>query len=348
MANSTFADNYGGEAGAIGTWKGSLTVNNSTFASNIARRPLNPTTAGGGIVVAGPMTKAQITNSTFLENSTTNQGGAICNSSTTLKVTNSTLYGNNASLGGGIVNTGEGILELTNCTLYGNDATDGGGIRNYGVLTLRNTIVAGSAGKNCSNTGRLIDSGYNVEDADTCGFSKTNHSLVKTDPLLSPPGNYSGYTWTLALLPNSPAIDMIPFGTNGCGTDVASDQRGVQRPQGIYSECDAGAFESRGFTLQKISGDHQSSGLNRVFSLPLRVLVSSPYGEPVANGQIIFSGPQSGASTKPAANTAAISMGGSVIQSVIGNATNGRYWVTGGATGVDEPVYFDMTNVNGH
>jgi hypothetical protein len=39
----------------------------------------------------------------------------------------------------------------------------------------------------------------------------------------------------------SPAIDAVPRGSRGCGTKVATDQRGVSRPQG--ERCDVGAFE---------------------------------------------------------------------------------------------------------
>src|SRR3712207_9265977 len=40
----------------------------------------------------------------------------------------------------------------------------------------------------------------------------------------------------------SPAIDLIPQGTNGCATDLTEDQRGETRPKG--QGCDAGAFEA--------------------------------------------------------------------------------------------------------
>src|SRR5262249_10537517 len=39
----------------------------------------------------------------------------------------------------------------------------------------------------------------------------------------------------------SPALDLIPPGINGCGTTVATDQRGIPRPQG--PSCDMGAVE---------------------------------------------------------------------------------------------------------
>lgn len=341
MQSCSFTDNYGTYAGAIDAVSGSLTVQNSIFSGNIARSSLNPTTAGGAIYVG--LGTAEITSSAFLNNVTGGQGGAVVNYAA-LTMTNCTLYGNGAGEGGAIYNGQPGKMELTNCTLYGNISALGG-ISNYGTMTLRNTIVAGSTSQNCLNAVPLTDGGYNIEDTDTCGFTSGNYSLANTNPLLSSPGNYSGNTWTVALLPNSPAIDMIPHGTNGCGTDVTVDQRGIQRPQGACFRCDAGAFESQGFTVQKISGDYQSSGSHNFFAFPLRLVVSSRYGEPVANGQITFSGPGSGASTKPVVNTASISMSGCAAQLVIGNGIAGQFCVTGSATGIYAPVYYNLTNV---
>jgi hypothetical protein len=61
---------------------------------------------------------------------------------------------------------------------------------------------------------------------------------------LDPAGLVSngGPTWTIALLSGSPAIDRIPPGTNGCGTTITTDQRGVARPHG--GGCDIGAYEA--------------------------------------------------------------------------------------------------------
>lgn len=55
--------------------------------------------------------------------------------------------------------------------------------------------------------------------------------------MLGPLQDNGGHTWTHALLPGSPAIDAIP----NIGCNVATDQRGVSRPQG--TNCDIGAFE---------------------------------------------------------------------------------------------------------
>ena len=59
-------------------------------------------------------------------------------------------------------------------------------------------------------------------------------------------GNNGGPTKTVALLRGSPALNAMPEGENGCATAtdrIATDQRGVARPQG--TACDIGAFEKK-------------------------------------------------------------------------------------------------------
>jgi hypothetical protein len=45
------------------------------------------------------------------------------------------------------------------------------------------------------------------------------------------------------LLPGSRAIDAIPWGANGCGTTLYSDQRWQARPESAGGACDIGAYE---------------------------------------------------------------------------------------------------------
>jgi CSLREA domain-containing protein len=202
---------------------------------------------GGAIFNAGTV---EVTNSTFSGNSADDGiGGAIFNSSgALLTLTNSTFSGNSASLGGGIFNDPDpGTVEVTNSTFSGNSANDqGGGIFNRWTATLKNTIVTNSpSGGNCANLfGTLTDGGYNIDDGTTCGFSTANNSLPSTNPKLADNlANNGGPTKTIALKKGSPAINAIPEGTNGCGTLITTDQRGVSRPQG--SRCDIGAFEKK-------------------------------------------------------------------------------------------------------
>ncbi len=107
--------------------------------------------------------------------------------------------------------------------------------------------------------------------------------------MLAPLAVYApGTVPTFALLPGSPAIDIA-----ACPTDpimmatLATDARGVSRPQG--ANCDAGSFESRGFTVSMPTGNGQSTPPNTAFAAPLGLTVLSTNGEPVAGGQVTFS-----------------------------------------------------------
>jgi CSLREA domain-containing protein len=235
VANSTFsrnsADFLGG--GIFNRPDGTLVVTDSTFSNNSAA-------FGGGINNNSGNMLVKVTDSTFSKNSA-EDGGGIDNASSTLVVTDSTFSKNSAEDGGGINNDLD-TLKVTNSTFSKNSAGQGGSIFNsFGTAMLRNTIVAYSTpGGNCRGT--ITDGGYNIDDGTTCGFSEQQDSLPSTDPLLADqPANNGGPTPTIALLEGSPAIDAIPEETNGCGTTISTDQRGVGRPQG--AGCDIGAFE---------------------------------------------------------------------------------------------------------
>jgi hypothetical protein len=159
-------------------------------------------------------------------------------------VSNSTLSGNSAAVsGGGIVIFG-GTVSVINSTLFGNSAADGGGIFKdlNGTATFKNTIVAQSpsaSGQNCSGF-EISDGGYNIDSGTSCGFTQATGSLSNTDPLLDPAGlqDNGGRTQTIALQPDSPAVDLV---AQGACPPPTTDQRGVGRPQ--EEACDSGAFE---------------------------------------------------------------------------------------------------------
>ena len=198
-----------------------------------------------------------VTNSTLSGNSASTLGGGIWNTSGgTLTVTNSTLSGNSAgSRGGGGIYNGAAMLAITNSTLSGNSAGSGSGggiVNDTGTLLVKNTIVANSpSGGNCFTVSGTINSqGHNLSDDTSCSsyFTQTG-DLNNTPAGLDPSGlqNNGGPTGTIALLPTSPAVDAIPVSPiNYCTaadgiTPIATDQRGIARPQG--SGCDIGAFE---------------------------------------------------------------------------------------------------------
>jgi hypothetical protein len=150
--------------------------------------------------------------------------------------------------GGGLYNAG--TLTLTNSTIRGNTATSGGGLANWGTVILTHSIVAKNPdGSDCRNgtihgccQGMTVSQGYNLDSDGSCRLTAAT-DRPGTDPLLGPLQDHGGPTFTQALLPGSPAIDVIPWGTNGCGTTVVSDQRGQARPQPLGGACDIGAYE---------------------------------------------------------------------------------------------------------
>ena len=237
----------GGGANSILVNSGVLTLNNLTI-SNAAT-----TGNGGGVQNNGNLT---VTNSTFLGNSA-NTGGAIFNSdSGVLSVTNCTFSGNiGTSGGGGAIFTNNGgtvvsstfsanssvLVVNTGAAIFGNGST----------ITVSNSILANSIGFNCP-VGQAVEvignGGGNISDDSSCGFGSSTGANGKTIgdsvlPLLDPSGlqNNGGPTDTIALQPNSPAVNAVPIAN--C---LPTDQRGDPRPDPADNSgaCDAGAFES--------------------------------------------------------------------------------------------------------
>src|SRR5215208_460176 len=243
--NTASPFNSGGGIYNVGT----LEVNNSTFFQN---RGWN----GGGIYNdAGG--RATVINSTFSMNSggaRSEGGGGIYNGGD-LEVNNATFYGNAAASGGGVVHRGDRTATITNSTFFQNtSAFSSTGASIFagsfagpgGPVIVRNTIMAqphvvnfpGGRPANCG--GEVVDGGYNVQDGNSCTFTQSSGSLSNTDSLLDPDGlqDNGGPTETIALQPESPAVDLV--GSGAC-PPPETDQRGVERPQG--AACDSGAFE---------------------------------------------------------------------------------------------------------
>lgn len=288
---------------------------------------------------------SDIKNSTFAYNSTDSNGGAYESSGSpytkegsNATFVNCTFYKNSAQIEGGAINNSDdnpslAVMSLVNTTVAGNSSQNGSGIYNRGFLTLQSSILASNSGStSCSKAGGAVtDGGGNLR------WPSSDNSCPGTagDPLLAPLGNYGGPTRTLALLPGSAAIEA---GNDGNCQDV--DQRGIPRPQ--LSHCDSGAFESRGFTVLAYQGSKQSARCNTAFQYPLSVYVFSLYSEPVEGGTISFTGPKTGAGIKPQANVAVTD--GTATCRVSANTLCGKYRVAAGASGVESPFLFVLTN----
>ncbi|HEX6541171.1 MAG TPA: choice-of-anchor Q domain-containing protein [Ktedonobacterales bacterium] len=239
IANSTLSGNWA--FGGSGTWQGygggifsgsntRLSVTNSTFSDNVVGMSKT-------VQIADPYVRNAVSAATQVHFGV-DFGGFLADHDYT-----STGYG------GGVHN--DGTATIINSTFSGNLAVgsggSGGGVNNStrGSMTIKNSIVAGntantSGAANCGGT--ITNGGYNLMNTvGECGSTPDKHDVRTSDPKLDSLADYGGPTLTLALLKDSLAIDRIPRGTNGCGTDITTDQRGLTRPQG--AKCDIGTFE---------------------------------------------------------------------------------------------------------
>ncbi len=275
LSNAIVRDNVSSDwGGGVYIQSGNVTVSGGQIFSNTAK-------VGGGVYIqsgsAVAVSRAQILSNT----ANIGSGGVYVNSGGALMATDSTVSGNTGSWwGGGIVNQA-GALTLTNSTLSGNQAissTYGGGaidqiggatiINNCtivsntavnatrsdiwlenGKLTIQNSILAQNSVTNnvkVDSPATFTSLGYNLTNSGAGTPFTATTDLINTNPLLGPLQDNGGSTWTYALLPGSPAIDRIPFGVNGCGTTITTDQRGQPRPGTFTHMCDMGAYEAQG------------------------------------------------------------------------------------------------------
>ena len=216
-------------AGVYVAPNGTFVLDEGVIADNVA-------SSGGGVFSSGDTT---IRRSLIANNSSSSDdgGGFVVTSNGMLVLENSTVANNSAANdGGGLMMTGDAEVSLNNVTFAGNSAERGGGVYiQNSAPSLQNTIVADSpSGGNCG--GKPINSlGNNLSSDGSCDFSASG-DLLNADPLLGPLNDNGGPTPTMALLAGSPAINA---GNND--TCLATDQRGVTRPQG--DTCDIGSFE---------------------------------------------------------------------------------------------------------
>jgi hypothetical protein len=234
VTDSVLAGNTGLSGGAVYNFGlGSLTLSYSTLTGNEAH-------TGGGIT--NNSGQVAVSNSTLAGNSATSGGGGgLYNDYGGLvTIDESTLANNDASTeGGGLLNEPGGTLAVVGSTISGNVASTGGGIGNGGSLTTRNTILAGdraSAGPDLF--GDLGSQGHNLVGNPQGGSGLADTDLLNVDPHLGPLQDNGGPTRTMALQPDSPAIDA------GDNMDAPMwDQRGPRFLRIEHGTIDIGAFE---------------------------------------------------------------------------------------------------------
>jgi hypothetical protein len=242
--NSTFDSNVsGGQGGGI-TNLSTLTVQNSTFSNNRT----SSSGCGGGINNGGTLT---VLSSTFFNNQADCGGGISGGNPYT--VANSTFYNNTATgaRGGGALFNNNLNIAVTNSTLSGNTASGGpgGGIslqNSSSVLNLSNTIIANSTGGDCYTPGSLGTTKNNLisnSGANACNLvNGTNGNKIGVNPLLNALAANGGPTQTMALQTTSPAIDAGDNATCLAAPVSGLDQRGQTR---FDLGCDIGAYETQ-------------------------------------------------------------------------------------------------------
>lgn len=241
------SENHGNAGGGIYN-EGTLTLMNSSISNNGSlgggEKYFECRTGGGIKILTGTVT---LINSTIDNNKALGKGGGVhvaCKGTLILK--NSTISGNYTNeSGGGIYLNGTG--ELINSTISNNSANNVGGVAIdgsgekdliRGQLTLTNTIISNNIGRlegygisdcNMNEHGTIILNGSNWIGDGTCA------AVYSGDPMLGPLTDNGGSTMTHALLPGSPAIDIIP--ALDCILDL--DQRELPR----ITPCDIGSYE---------------------------------------------------------------------------------------------------------
>ena len=153
-----FINNYAaGSGGAIGHSGNTLYVQDSTFTQNKAGGAKTTGDAGnpgGGGAIGNNGTKADtyVSNSTFTDNLSGGNGGALYYwTAKTVQVDNSTFTGNTASSSGGAIHVAycTPLFSVNNSTFSGNHATDGGAI----TSKFSATVIANSTIVNNTVTG---------------------------------------------------------------------------------------------------------------------------------------------------------------------------------------------------
>jgi hypothetical protein len=227
---------------------GSLRLHGCTLSNNVVSA--SGLLRGGALLNLG---SAEIVDCTFVTNRAfagSTYGGAIY-SAGTLAVRQSTFSGNAAQYGAAIASV-TGFAEIspgvTNCTFWRNVGAvvyDSRSFRIPGNLSLVHCTFAENSGAALGGSfeGSRFWVANSILGFTSFPFQDAGNNLFWTaaqnaiDPSLGPLQDNGGPTWTMALHPDSPAIDQ------GNSTYCTStDQRGIARPYG--PTCDIGAYEA--------------------------------------------------------------------------------------------------------
>lgn len=228
-----------------------LNLSPATFTDDTISNNTSPIGAGVEVEGLGTNILDTFTDDTFSDNAATNCGGGLDNVGGIVDVSNSTFANNVSSLQGGAICSGSsGFNSVTNLefdTFASNSAIGSGGAIESGLgepFTVASSLFSGNiAGTSPSCSGAVTDDGRNVADDSSCAFGVTSVSDSSTIGSLALTANGSTGPQTAAISAGSSAFGEVP--PSAC--TVTQDERGLPRPGAGAGNCDAGAYE-----LQKL------------------------------------------------------------------------------------------------
>ncbi len=200
VENTTFRNNKGGSCGGAVYSHGNSTFKNSLFQSNSSSHSgamhnggttnidgcvfmENSATSGFAGALRHQGSRAIVTNSSFIRNTSTNHGGAVQNNRNQMTITNCTFESNtSAADGGAIANWGGGTMTVTSSSFIANSAVNGGSITNMvnagsdspSSLTLSKCTFVGneqSGDNDATAGGAVVNHGSNATISG-CSFSR--------------------------------------------------------------------------------------------------------------------------------------------------------------------------------
>lgn len=247
------SSNLGPASGGALSVRGNLVLSGSTISNSytVGKQQVSYSGAGGGVFVGGTLTMEGSTitgNCAAAADFTTafGEAGGVYVAGSGSTIVNSTIAGNGANRGGGLVAPD---VVLANSTIAFNRSSGGfggAGMIVRGDSTIESSILAGNVAAGAGTAAAdLATDGTLVTVAGGNNLVMTAASTIllppdtlQVDPLLAPLADNGGPTWTLALLPGSPALDA---GNNVAG--LATDQRGPGFVRVAGGRADIGAFE---------------------------------------------------------------------------------------------------------
>jgi hypothetical protein len=262
-----FGGSWGGGISSIG---GSLSVTNTTVSGNGAG-------TGGIGGTGGDCNSCAKTEGNGDDGGAGGNGGGIRVTNGTSTLLSVTVADNAMGSGGAGGPAGTGSTTLGTHGGKGPSGVGGGVFIQGPAVTSQNTIAASNGGQNCS--GPVTDGGFNL----SFGDASCPNTFASGDPKLGPLQDNGGPTQTMALNPNSAAIDQ------GKSFGLTADQRGDPRPVDFTGTpnaaggdgSDIGAFElQKGCTDQvtpsqvcvlSVTGASQSSAIWRGAKKPVQI-----------------------------------------------------------------------------